>query len=77
MLLIVLRLRKSKQKITGQTEKDETKHVEIMVPLKHLSSFRRTPEMQLMSCEIILILTWFANCFIVTGTAQIKYQHLQ
>ena len=22
-----------------------------------------------MSCEIILILTWFANCFIVTGTA--------
>ena len=45
MLIIVLRLRKYKQKITGQTEKDETKHAEIMVPLKHLSNFRRTPEM--------------------------------
>ena len=68
MLLIVLRLRKLKQKITGQTEKDETEHVEIMVPLKRLSNFQRTPEMQLIICEINLILTWFANCFIVTGT---------
>ena len=39
MLIIVLRLRKLKQKITGQTEKDETEHVEIMVPLKRLSNF--------------------------------------
>ena len=33
------------------------KNVEIVVPLKYLSNFRRTPELPLINCEINLILT--------------------
>ena len=35
-----------------------------MVPLKYLGNFWRTLEMSLINCEINLILTWYANCFI-------------
>ena len=42
------------------------KNVEIMVPLKYLSNFWRTLEMPLINCEINLILTWSANCVIVS-----------
>ena len=56
-----------KVKITGQTEDDGTKNVEIMVPLKCLSNFRRTLEMSLINCEINLILTWSTNCVIIAG----------
>ena len=55
-----------KVKITGQTGDDGTKNVEIMVPLKYLSNFSRTLEMPLTNCEINLILTWSANCVIVS-----------
>ena len=55
-----------KIKITGETGDDGTKDVEIMVPLKHLSNFRRTLEMPLINCEINLILTWSINCVIVS-----------
>ena len=51
-----------KAKITGQTEDDGTKDVEIMVPLKYLSNFWRTLEMPLINCEVILILTWSSTC---------------
>ena len=37
-----------------------------MVPLKYLSNFWRSPEMPLINCEINLILTWSANCVIVS-----------
>ena len=37
-----------------------------MVPLKYLSKFWRTLEMPLTNCEINLILTWSANCVIVS-----------
>ena len=37
-----------------------------MVPLKYLINFWRTLEMPLISCEINLILTWSANCIIVS-----------
>ena len=37
-----------------------------MVPLKYLSNFWRTFEMALISCEVNLILTWSANCLIVS-----------
>ena len=50
----------------GQTVDDETKNVEIKVPLKYLSSFWRTLEMPLINCEINLILTWYTNCIIVS-----------
>ena len=53
---------KFKAQITGQTGNDGTKDVEIMVPLKYLSNFRRTLEMPLINCEISLILTWSSNC---------------
>ena len=54
-----------KAKITGLTGNNRIKEVEIMVPLKYLSSFWRTIEMPLINCEINLILTWSANCVIV------------
>ena len=46
-----------KVKITGQTDDDGTKDVQIMVPLKYLNNFWRTLEMPLINCEINLILT--------------------
>ena len=60
---------KFKQKITGQTGNDDTKAVEIMVPLKYLSNFWRTLEMPLTNCEISLQLKWSRSCIIVAGTA--------
>ena len=62
MLLIHLIL---KQKVTGQTDNNGRMDIEIMVPLKYLSKFRRTLEMPLINCEIELILTWSANCVII------------
>ena len=53
-----------KVKITGQTENDGTKDVEIIVPLKYLSNFWRTLEMPLINCEVNLILTWSSTCVI-------------
>ena len=56
---------KFKAKITGQTEDDGTKDVEIMVPLKYLSNFWRTLEMLLINCEVNLILKWSSACVII------------
>ena len=54
---------KSKVKITGKTPNNgNTKDVEIMVPLKHLSNFWRTLEMPLINFEVNLILTWSKDC---------------
>ena len=56
-----------KTKITGQTNNDgEINGVEIMVPLKYLSNFWRTLEMALINCEVELILTWSADCVIIS-----------
>ena len=55
---------KFKVKITGTTPGgDNTKDVEIMVPLKYLSNFWRTLEMPLINCEVNLILTWSKDCY--------------
>ena len=56
-----------KVKMTGQTENDGTKNVEIMVPIKYLSNFWRTLEMHLINCEVNLILTWSEKCVIVSA----------
>ena len=49
---------KFKVKITGNTPADgNAKNVEIMLPLKYLSNFWRNLEMQLINCEVYLILT--------------------
>ena len=54
---------KFKTKITGKTPNDDNeKAVEIMVPLKYLSNFRRTLEMPLINCDVNLILTWSSTC---------------
>ena len=56
---------KSKIKITGKTPDDDNeKDVEIMVPLKYLSSFWRTLEMPLINCKVNFILTWSSTCVI-------------
>ena len=55
-----------KVKMTGQTGNDETKNVEITVPLSYLSVFWRSLELPLITCEVNLILTWSANCVIVS-----------
>ena len=57
---------KFKAKITGQTENDGTKDVEIMVPLKYLSNCWRTLEMPLINCEVNIILTWSSTCVIAS-----------
>ena len=61
---------KSKIKISGKplaaaNEKD----IEIMVPLKYLSSFWRTLEMPLINCEANPILTWSSTCVITKFTS--------
>ena len=56
----------SEVKVTSRTGGNCTKNVEIMVPLKYLSNFWRTLEIPLINCEINLILTWSANCVIVS-----------
>ena len=56
-----------KVKITGQTDDDGTKDVEIMVPLKYLSNFWRALEMPLLNCEVNLILTWSSTCVLVAA----------
>ena len=40
-----------------------------MVPLKYLSNFWKTLEMQLITFEINLILTWPVNCVISNAAA--------
>ena len=55
-----------KVKMIGQTGDDRTKNVEIMVPLPYLNIFWRSLELPLINCEVNLILTWSANCVIVS-----------
>ena len=59
-----------KVKLTGRTDDDGTKHVEIMVPLKYLSNFWRTLEMPLINCEVNLLLTWSSTCVLVSTAVQ-------
>ena len=47
---------KFKNRLTGQTNDDGIINVQIMVPLKYLSSFWRTLEIPLINCEVELIL---------------------
>ena len=66
---------KSKIKITGKDPDDgNEKDIEIMVPLKYLSNFRRTLEMPLINCEVSLALTWSPNSVITNSTGQGKFK---
>ena len=65
---------KSKVKITGNTPAaGNTKDVEIIVPLKHLSNFWRTLEMPLINCEVNLILTWSKDCVTTNSIGEEKF----
>ena len=50
-----------KEKLTDQTENNDTKIVEIMLLLKYLNNFWRTLEMPLINWEITLDLNWHEN----------------
>ena len=65
---------KSKIKITGNTPAaGNTKDVEIIEPIKHLSNFWRTLEMPLINCEVNLILTWSKDCVITNSADEGKF----
>ena len=65
---------KSKVKITEKTPNNgNTKDIEIIVPLKYLSSFWRTLEMPLINCEVNLILTLSKDCVITNSTGEGKF----
>ena len=55
-----------KTSITGKLEGNNTEKVEIVVPLKHLSSFWRRLDMPSINCEINLILTRTENCVLTS-----------
>ena len=65
--IIIVVFRTNIKKITGKTGNDDTKEVEITVPLKYLSKFWTALEITLFNCEINLILTLSANCFLAFG----------
>ena len=72
--MITYELFKSKVKITGKTPDDgNTKNVEITVPLKYLSNFWRTLEMQLSNSEVNHILTWSSACVITNSTGSRRF----
>ena len=54
-----------KTNTTGKIDNGGTKIVRIMVPSKYLSNFWRIRKKPLINCEITLIITWSANCFII------------
>ena len=56
-----------KRKVTGQMDDNSTKDVEVIAPLRYLSTFWSTREMPLINCEIDLILTWSANYVTVSN----------
>ena len=55
-----------KAKIASQARANVRIDIEIMVPLKQLNNFRRTPKIPLIICEINLILIWSQDCVIVS-----------
>ena len=57
-----------KEKLTGQTDTNGTKNVNIKVPLKNLSNFWRTLEMLLINCEITFYLRWSENYRVIVAT---------
>ena len=62
---------KSEIKTAGKTPAtNDTKDVEINVPLKYSSSFWRTLEMPLINYEVNLILTWSKDCVITSSTGK-------
>ena len=58
-----------KNKITGNTNNQSTKDVELAIPLKYLGNFWRALNIPLISCEIFLELKWNKN-YVITSLEQ-------
>ena len=59
---------KYKASLITDTEANGTKNgVKIAVPLKYLSNFWRSLEMQLINCRVELLLIWIGNCVLTTA----------
>ena len=57
-----------KSKFVGDTNNTEDlKDVKIVVPLKYLSNFWRSPDMPLINCEVDLSLTWIKSCILAAS----------
>ena len=69
MQILLLLIRLKIRKITGQTDSNGTKNVEMLKSLKYLSNVWRTFEMPLINCVITLDLNWSKNCVIVASNA--------
>ena len=56
----------------GEEEYDANKvgknETEVVIPLKHLSNFRKSLNIPLINCEEELILTWSKNCVLTDMT---------
>ena len=55
-----------KNKLTGNTNNQGTKDIELAIPLKYLGNFWRALNIPLISCEIFLELKWNKNCVITS-----------
>ena len=65
---------KSKIKIEGKTaDNDNTKNAEIVVLLKYLNNFWKTPEIPLINCEIVLDITWSKKCVISSAVGKTEF----
>ena len=65
---------KSKIKIEGKTaDNDNTKNAEIVVLLKYLNNFWKTPEIPLINCEIVLDITWSKKCVISSSVGKTEF----
>ena len=61
-------------KITRNTSVNgNTKHVEIIVPLKYLSNFWRTLEIPLINCTAYLILIWWSARVVINSTGAERF----
>ena len=69
LLIITLLALLSLKKKTSQTCNNDTKKVEIILPLRYLSNFLRTFEMTLIYCEINVILTSSEKCDLSSNEA--------
>ena len=55
-----------KANFSSMTNNNLIKHdAKIVIPLKHLSNFRKNLNIQLTNCEVKLIFTWFKKCLLI------------
>ena len=61
---------KFKISIVGKTpqDNDSLKNVEVVIPLKYLSNFRRNLDILLINCGVEIILSWSKNCVLADMT---------